>query len=92
MTTENNESKNMSVSVPLGALGAVLAIAVGAAVYIVLNRGEDESVPPTPGAKAKAKAKGMRRRIGLSTAITIIENDTTRKVLLAALRAIAKRS
>ena len=90
MTIENNESKNMSVSVPMGALAGVLAIAVGAAIYVTLSRGDDTPAPSASG--AKAKAKGMRRRFGLMTAITIIENDTTRKVLLAALRAMAKRS
>jgi hypothetical protein len=34
----------------------------------------------------------MMRRVGLMTLITLIENDTTRRVVVAALRAMARRA
>jgi hypothetical protein len=52
-----------------------------------------ENNDPTTQVKQRARSgRSFGRRIGLMTLITLIENDATRKVLVAILRAMARRS
>jgi hypothetical protein len=89
MSEENVTDRNISVSVPMGALATALVLALAAAAYTLIGR-EGESEEATTG--QKTKSGGIRRKLGLMTLITLIENDTTRKLLVSVLRAIAKRS
>ena len=84
-----NEGKtNISVNVPIGALATLLVLALGTAGYLLASRGSEDG-----GITDKVKSgRNMRRRLGLMTAITLIENDATRKVVLAMLRAMARRA
>ena len=89
---EDSESKPViSGSVPIGALAA--GVIVGAAVlaaYLLTNR-DNGDVASSVKSKARS-GKGFGRKLGLMTAITLIENDATRKVVLAVLKAIARRA
>jgi hypothetical protein len=90
MADDGNQQQNISLSLPLAgiALGAVLAL--GAAAYLMASR---ENNDPTTQVKQRARSgRSFGRRIGLMTLITLIENDATRKVLVAILRAMARRS
>lgn len=93
MTENENDSKNVALSVPTGALAAVVLLGLAAAAYTLLNRGEEEEGASGSGSGQKSsRGGGMRKKLGLMALITLIENDATRKVLVAALRAIAKRT
>ena len=90
MTDENLDKAGISVSVPVG---IVAALAVGlialTAAYLIAGR-EDGT---TEANKGKAKSgKSLSRRMGLTALITMIENDTSRKLVLAVLRAMARRA
>lgn len=86
---EETTSSSSIPKAPIGALGALAAIVLAGAAYAVSNRTtEDEQV--TPG--VRARAGGMKKRLGLMAAIAVIENDTTRKLLLTTLKAMAKRA
>ena len=89
MADENTDGKNISVSVPMGAIAAAAVLVLAAAVYTLIGRNGEEAEGNGGG---KAKSGNMRRRIGLMTLITLIENDASRRVLVALLRAIARRS
>jgi hypothetical protein len=89
MADENDENKNISVSVPMGAIATALVLGMAAAAYALIGR--DNAVSET-GSGLKAKSGSMRKKLGLMTLITVIENDASRKVLLAFLRAMARRS
>ena len=86
MAEEDSGGRNVALTLPIGALGAVLALAIGAAAYNYLSGSSDEEAAP------KGKSGSMRRRLGLMTVITLLENDATRKVVIAVLRAMAKRA
>jgi hypothetical protein len=86
MAEEDRDQKSMQLKVPLGALAAALLIAVGGAAYIMSSSDDGDS-----SGKGRSKG-GLRRRVGLMTLITLIENDATRKVVVAALKALARRS
>jgi hypothetical protein len=86
---EDNGERNISVSVPVGALAAALVIGAAGAAYALIGRNSEET---DAGNAQKPRSSNMRRKLGLMTLITVIENDASRKVLLALLRAIARRS
>ena len=89
MSSENNDNA-FSITLPLGAaLGAVAIAAAGTAAYLILN-GSEGTMPSGPGFTSSGRS--MLRRIGLMGLITVIENDASRKVLVAVLRAMARRS
>ncbi|MGI8824040.1 MAG: hypothetical protein ACR2JC_00050 [Chloroflexota bacterium] len=80
--------QKLSVSVPLAAIAAAVLLGLAAAAYALTN--QDESLSDKVS-KVKP-SKGLGRKIGLRTFITLLENDATRKVLIAALKAISRRS
>ena len=88
MAEEGNEGRHIAVSMPIGALAAVLVITAAGLAYTLLLREEDsgEGMP-----RPKGKGGSMRRKLGLRTLIAVIENDASRRLLLAVLRALARR-
>jgi hypothetical protein len=89
MTDDDQQGSNLSVSVPIGALASVAVLAAAAAAYVLLNR-SDTSLPSASGIAGKGKK--VRRKVGLTTVITVLENDASRKVVLSILRAMARRA
>jgi len=87
MTQEENGGKNVSLALPVGALGAALAIGLAAAAYTYLSSDDAGESSDT-----KAKAGSMRKKLGLKTIITLLENDATRKVVISVLKAMARRA
>lgn len=85
---DDDQEQKISVSVPLGAIASAVVLGVVAAAYVIMTREEDGN--SDVGAKSRSSSFG--RKIGLRTLITLIENDATRKVLVAALKALARRS
>lgn len=91
MASESNGDQNLSVSVPMGVVVAgVLVGLMAAAAYLMTQRG-DTSVSGTAGRAART-GRGFGRKLGLTTIITLLENDASRRVILAVLKAIARRS
>ncbi len=89
--SDDNDERKLSVSVPIGAIASAAVLASAIASYIYMNRsGTSQTLPATEA--VKAKGKGLRRKVGLTTVITLLENDASRKVVLAALRAMARRA
>lgn len=89
MSEENTNGRNLSVSVPMGALAAAATLVIAAAAYTLIGRNSEDVEEDGEG---KSKSGGMSRRLGLMTLVTLIENDASRKILVAMLRAIARRS
>jgi hypothetical protein len=91
MAEDGSDNQNVSMSVPIGVVATSVLLGLAAAVaYIILGR-SDQSVTGAPGQAARS-GRSMMRRVGLMTLITLIENDTTRRVVVAALRAMARRA
>ena len=90
MADSENGGKNISASVPLGTLGGLLVLGLAAAAYTYFAR-EGEIGNPVE-ALQNVKPKAVRRKVGLMTLVALIENDTTRRVLVALLKAMARRS
>jgi hypothetical protein len=91
MTQDSDGKPIISGSVPLGAIAAGALIAVAAAAAYLLANRENGGVTATIREKGKSR-KGLGRKLGLMTAITLIENDATRKLVIALLRAMARRA
>ena len=89
MADDEQQGSNLSVSVPIGALASVAVLGAAAAAYVLLNR-SDTGLPSTSGIAGKGKK--VRRKVGLTTVITVLENDASRKVVLSILRAMARRA
>jgi hypothetical protein len=89
MAEEDQQGSNISVSVPIGVLASAAVLGAGAAAYLFLNRGESTTSTPSG---LNQKSKGLRRKVGLTTVITLLENDASRKVVLSILRAMARRA
>lgn len=88
MSSENKDDA-FSITLPLGAaIGAIALGAAGMAAYLMFNDNEGAS----PGAGLASSGRGMLRRFGLLGLVTLIENDATRKVLVAVLKAMARRA
>ncbi len=95
--SEDTSENGTSLTLPIGALGALLMLGIAGVAYAYMQKGADESTPSTPGfvqnAVQRAKpGKSTRRKLGLMALIAMIDNDASRKVLLTFLRALAKRS
>src|SRR5438067_2227778 len=93
-TVENNGSgeNGVSVSVPVGVIAAGVLLGLAAAVaYVLSNNGSLEVADRAPEPKVKS-AKGPLRKFGIMTLVRLIENDATRKLVIAALKAMARRS
>jgi len=89
MAEESTENRNISVSVPMGAIATAILLGLAAAAYTLVSRnGEDEE----PSGGQKSKSGNMRRKLGLMTLATLIENDASRKLLVSLIRAMARRS
>ncbi len=89
MADDDQQGSNVSVSVPIGALASVAVLAAAGAAYVLLHR-SDPAVPSNAGIAGKGKK--VRRKLGLTTVITVLENDASRKVVLSVLRAMARRA
>jgi hypothetical protein len=88
----NNEGSgdSASLSVPVGIVAAGLLLGLAGATYFLTSRsGETTSSQATTAART---GRSMMRRAGIMTLVTLIENDATRKLVVAALRAMARRS
>ena len=90
MSSEDSSDQSISVSVPAGAAVAALVLAIAAAVAYVLIGRTDET-GDTAGGPAKT-GKSMIRRLGIMGLVTMIENDATRKLVVAVLKAMARRA
>jgi len=90
MAEDSNQEQGISVSLPMGVLATAILVGLAAAVaYTLTNRETD----PIQGTKEKGRGgKGFTRKLTLMTAVTLLENDATRKVVLAVLRAMARRA
>ncbi|GAC1325255.1 MAG: hypothetical protein NVS2B16_25420 [Chloroflexota bacterium] len=86
---DEEDQQKISVSVPVGAIASAVVLGLVAVAYVIMSRQDEGGIDVTGKAKA---GKGFGRKVGLKTLITLIENDATRKVLVAALKAIARRS
>lgn len=89
MTSGDSNEQNFSVSVPVGAaVAAILLAGATAAAYLIIGRPADigsEGGQSMPGG-------GFFKKIGLLGLVAMIENDATRKVVVAVLKAMAKRA
>lgn len=89
MSSDNSSDANFSVSMPVGAaVAAVLLAGAAGAAYLLLGRGGE-----TEGTAQSSKGgKSMFRRMGILGLVTLIENDATRKLVVAVLKAMARRA
>lgn len=93
MTSDDSTSdENFSVSIPVGAaVTAVLLAGAAAAAYLIIGRADTEGTA-AQASSATRSGKSMFRRLGIMGLVTLIENDATRKVVVAVLKAMARRS
>lgn len=89
MAEDDQQGSNISVSVPIGAIASAAVLSAAAAAYFFMNR-SDDGVPSASGIAEKGKS--VKRKVGLTTVITLLENDASRKVVLSILRAMARRA
>jgi flagellar basal body-associated protein FliL len=87
-TNETTSGRKVSVSVPITSVATLILLAAGTAAYLLVSRQDEEEVT----AQKPRTVKSIRKRLGLLTLVTLIENDSTRKMVLALLRAMAKRA
>jgi hypothetical protein len=91
MASNNSDDAAFSVSLPVGAaVAGVLLATTAAAAFLLLGRNEETEQQSSAGARASGKS--FFRRIGILGLVTLIENDTTRKVVVAILKAMARRA
>src|SRR5438270_219336 len=89
MSSDNPNEENFSVSIPVGAaVGALLLAGAAAAAYVLIGRTDETS--ESGGSSSGRQGKSMFRRLGIMSLVTLIENDATRKVVVAVLKAIAR--
>ncbi len=89
MTNDDQSQQKFSFNVPIGVLAAAAVIGLAGAAYTLLSKSSDEEDDST---SSKTKSGGnLRKKLGLMTVITLIENDVTRKGVVALLKAMAKR-
>ena len=92
MYGEGKPRASLSVSAPIGFVVVGIALGLAAiAAYIMKSGRKPKQVAIVPERKARG-GKSAMRKFGLLTLITLIENDVTRKGVVAALKAIARRS
>ena len=94
MASENSENENISVNVPIGAIAAGLVLGLAGVAYAVMMRNSEamtrDSMTGTASEMART-SKGMLRKAALSGLIAAIENDASRKLVVAVLKAMARR-
>lgn len=94
-SSNDDKQKKMIVNIPNGPLAAALVLGVASAAYAMVMRNSssptEEGRSSTGGGMARS-GKGMLRKAALSGLIAAIENDASRKVVIAVLKAMAKRS
>jgi hypothetical protein len=90
MTSGDSNEQKFSVSVPVGAaVAAILLAGATAAAYLIIGR---------PGTEEESEGGSSRsggnffRKMGLLGLVAMIENDATRKVVVAVLKAMARRA
>ena len=90
MADDQDGNTDFSVSVPMSLIAAVAAVVLAAvAAYLLTNQSNEGSA--TSG-NHSSKGKSLGRKVGLRALITLIENDTSRKVVVATLKAMARRA
>lgn len=89
MTSGDDNQDSFSVSVPIGAAVAGVLLVGAAAAYLLMNQNGEES---SSGSDATQPARSFIRRMGILGLVTMIENDATRKVVVAVLKAMARRA
>lgn len=88
MSSRDDDQQGFSVSVPIGAaVGAILLLGAATVAYMLLSGDQNGE-----GSSAAKSGRSAFRRFGLLSLVTLIENDATRKVVVAILKAIARRS
>ncbi len=95
MTSDNNENQNVSLNVPVGVIATGLVLGLASAVYMVMTRNSEETTAGTvvsAAGQVSKGAKGTVRKAAITALIAAIENDATRKLVVAVLRTMAKRS
>jgi len=89
MANDDQSQQKVSFNVPIGVLAAAAVIGLAGAAYMLLSQSSDEEDEST---SSKPKSGGnIRKKLGLMTLVTLIENDVTRKGVVALLKALAKR-
>lgn len=94
MTSGNDENQNVSVNVPVGVIATGLVLGLASAIYMLIGR-NDENVKEGMAGTASQVTRGARgtlRKAALTALIAAIENDATRRLVVAVLKAMAKRS
>lgn len=86
---ETNDNRRVALSVPIGGVAMLAVLGLALAGYLMASR---ESNGEEAAERSKSTKGNLRRRLGLMTLVTLIENDATRRVLVSVLRAIARRS
>jgi hypothetical protein len=88
--SDEGSGDNFSISLPVGVVASLLLLGLaGGTAYLLMSQNNTPAALQGRGSKPRRR---FMRRIGLSALVTLIENDATRRVLVAALRALAKRS
>ncbi len=89
MASEDQSQQKVSFNVPIGVLAAAAVIGLAGAACTLLSQSSDGADAST---SSKIKCGGnIRKKLGLMTLVTLIENDVTRKGVVALLKALAKR-
>lgn len=94
MTSDNDENQNISLNVPVGVIATGVVLGLAAAAYALMMRNSEAMTREGMGGTASEMArtsKGMLRKAALSGLIAAIENDASRKLVVAVLKAMAKR-
>lgn len=85
MAENRQQNEAVSVSVPVGLVASALILLAAGAVYMLVAKPDIvPAEPPNP--------KGMLRRAGLLALAGAIENEFSRKALVAIIRVVARRS
>jgi hypothetical protein len=82
---ETNNEQRIALSLPISVVAAGILLGLAVTTYILVARSEGE------GDETEAEpAKGVGRRVGFTALATLIENDSTRKIIVAGLKALAR--
>jgi len=86
---DDERQQKISVNVPVAAIAVAIVLIIAAAVYSLSDRSDD--LGTKAGERAK-QGRGMGKKLGLMTFVSLLENDATRKVVIAMIKVLAKRS